>query len=230
MKLRLFALLALALSACSPGNAPAPTDPAFGKAVRDYLIANPEVIEDAQKALAQKKQLALFEAAIADKEDPAIGAKNAKVTVVEFFDYRCPYCEHAVDWVLNQPKANKDVRVVFKEMPFLTPVSYEASQAALAANKQGKYAAMHLALMRTPELSSTSIDKAAQTAGVDVKRMRQDMEKVSVIEHLTRVKKLSESARVESTPTFLVNGILIAGFDEKALDAAISKALSDSKS
>ncbi|MET0546827.1 MAG: thioredoxin domain-containing protein [Caulobacterales bacterium] len=224
MKSRLFPIIALALAACSPGKAPAPTDPAFGKAVHDYLVANPEVIEEAQKALAEKKQLALFKIAVADKEDPFIGQKNAKVTVVEFFDYRCPYCEHAVDWVLKQPKVNKDVKVIFKEMPFLTPASVEASQAALAANKQGKYAAMHLALMRSPQLDSAAIDKAARTAGVDIKRMRKDMETVSVIEHLTRVKKLSESAKVESTPTFLVNGVLVAGFDQKALDAAIKKA------
>lgn len=230
MKLRLFAALAIVLAACSPGGqAPAPTDPAFGKAVRNYLLTNPEVIEEAQKALAEKKQLALFKSAAADKDDPFIGKKDAKVTVIEFFDYRCPYCVHAADWVLAQPAKNKDVKVVFKEMPFLTKESYEASQAALAANKQGKYAEMHRALMHvaSSDLSSPSIDKAAQKAGVDVKRMRRDMDSQQVIEHLDRVKKLSESAKVESTPTFLVNGILVAGFDEKGLNAAIEKALKE---
>jgi len=230
MKSRLFAALAFVLTACSPGGAkaPAPTDPAFGAAVRNYLLANPEVIEEAQKALAEKKQLALFKSAVADSDDPFIGKRNAKVTIIEFFDYRCPYCMHAADWVLQQPAKNKDVRVVFKEMPFLTKESYEASQAALAANKQGKYAGIHRALMHTTgELNSASIDKAAQSAGVDVKRMRRDMDSVAVIEHLNRVKKLSETAKVESTPTFLINGILVAGFDEKALDAAIEKALKE---
>ena len=230
MKLRVFAGLALILTACSPaGETPAPTDPAFGQAVRNYLLSNPEVIEDAQKALAEKKQLALFKSAITDKDDPFIGKRDAKVTVIEFFDYRCPYCVHAADWVLQQPGKNKDVRVVFKEMPFLTKESYEASQAALAANKQGKYAAMHRALMdvASSDLSSASIDKAAQKAGVDVKRMRRDMDSKDVIEHLDRVKNLSQSAKVESTPTFLVNGVLVAGFDEKALNAAIEKALKE---
>jgi protein-disulfide isomerase len=231
MTSRFLLLLAFALAACSPaGKAPAPVDPAFAKAVHDYLIANPEVIEEAQKALADKKQIALFNEAISDKADPYIGRKDASITIVEFFDYRCPYCEHAVDWTLQQPKANEDVRVIFKEFPILSEASLEASKAALAANKQGKYPAMHRALMKTPgALTSELIDQAALSSGVNVKRMRNDMESPDVIAHLKRISKLAYSGKVESTPTFLVNGVMVTGSDEKALNEAIKLAREKNK-
>ena len=114
--------------------------------VKDYLIANPEVIVEAMEALQQKEQLAEVEktrnaiksakdALINDPRDVSIGPKDAKVTIVEFFDYNCGYCKRAVPDIQNILKNDTKVRFVFREMPILGPTSMTAAQWALAAQK-----------------------------------------------------------------------------------------------
>src|SRR6202008_4197318 len=97
---------------------------------------------DKASAALSSRQRDIFD----DPDAPVAGNPKGDVSVVEFFDYRCPYCkqvEPALEALLGQ---DKKLRFVYKEFPVLGPDSVTAARAALAAHKQGKYDAMHRAL------------------------------------------------------------------------------------
>src|ERR1700743_1360474 len=79
---------------------------------------------------------------------PSIGAPQADITIVEFFDYACPYCKAIEPRLEALVQHDKGIKLVLKEFPILTKQSMIASRMALAAVKQGKYAPFHLAMMR----------------------------------------------------------------------------------
>ena len=130
--------------------------------VQEYLLTHPDIIVqmsnrlDAQQASAEQKARddALFELGPAALVDPkvafVVGPADAKVTVAEFFDYRCPHCKATLGAVRNLIDSGLNVRVAFIERPILTPDSHMAAQAAVAARRQeGKYLPFHVALMET---------------------------------------------------------------------------------
>jgi protein-disulfide isomerase len=226
------------LPACS--NAGSMSDADFGKRVKDYLLENPETLVEALQAYEKKQaedrttQLAQLARENADAlyktaGDPSIGPANAKVTVVEFFDYRCGYCKRSVNWVQALPKANRDqVRVVFKELPIFGGVSETAALAALAASKQGKYNDMHLALMRienNDDLTDAAIDAAARSVGINVTKMRADMASDDVKKQLGEMMALGQALQVGGTPGFFVGDKHIEGANTSAVEKAINEAL-----
>lgn len=187
--------------------------------VREYLVANPEVLDEAIGVLRARQEQQRRVAMETDPRHFAVGPKDAKITIVEFFDYRCPYCKASLDWVMKTVRTRKDVRVVFKEYPVLGPASLEASKAAIATIKQGKYLAFHQALMASKgELNSKLIDDTARRVGVDVGRMRKDMADPAIAKLIDDNHDLGAQARVEGTPAFMVNGEWVHGADFATLD------------
>ncbi|MEO1189060.1 MAG: thioredoxin domain-containing protein, partial [Pseudomonadota bacterium] len=190
------AATAIALTpACAQESVNTADKEAIEKIVYDYIMENPEVIEDALIALSEKRaaeEAALAMAAIADNQDAlinnaadySIGPADAPVTVVEFFDYRCGFCKRSAQWATELPeKYDNQVRVVFKEFPILSTESEKAALAAIAAGKQDKYIEMHMALMELDNGSGfgpEQIDAAAESIGVDVAMMRADMKSIEV--------------------------------------------------
>jgi protein-disulfide isomerase len=234
-------IVLLLVQACSAQGKTSPGDKAeIEKIVKEYLLANPEVIEEALIALSEKERLAQAELAAsnirtqaaalyATPTDYAIGPADAKVTVVEFFDYRCGFCKKSTDWVQGLPAAyDNQVRVVFKELPIFGGISETAALAALAAGKQNKYNAMHMALMNVDsnsDLTDKQIDALAQKAGINVVKMRADMRGLDVQKQLAAMKTLGQSLNVGGTPGFFVGETMIEGANTEAVDAAIKKAL-----
>ncbi len=240
-------LLAVAMTgvllapACA--EAPSSTERAeIESIIKDYLIDNPEVIEEALIALQAKRETdaaVSAQAAIsehsdnlyADASSPFVGAEDAEITVVEFFDYRCGYCKRSTDWVRNMPtKFDGKVRVVYKELPIFGGVSETAALAALAAHKQDKYVEMHTGLMaikNNNDLTEKSIDSVAKEAGLNVKKMRADMESMAIQQQLADMKSLGRSLNVDGTPAFFVNDTRIVGADQNGLYAAIEKQLAN---
>jgi protein-disulfide isomerase len=187
--------------------------------VKDYLVKNPVVLEEAMTALETKKAGDRLASIMNDPRRFSTGPKDAKVTIVEFFDYRCPYCHAARDWTSAQMKARKDVRWVFVEFPILGPNSLEASRAAVASIKQGKYLPFHDALMASKsELSATDIDAIAKQAGLDVPRMRRDMEDPAIMALLQEDQELAAAEKVTGTPAFLINGKWFSGYQPDEMD------------
>jgi protein-disulfide isomerase len=238
-------VLTLAVAACAPPAPPpaasvtpvevpkgplnAEQDAQVRAIVRDYLVKNPEVLEEMQAAL-EVKRAAATHARLAPKleRDPrkfAVGPANSKITVVEFFDYRCPYCKVAFDWTQASMKANKDVRYVFVEFPILGPNSLEASKAAIASMKQGRYLPFHDAMMRAKgDLNSSQIDQLAKSAGIDVVRMRRDMNDPAIMVLLQEDQDIAAAEKINATPTFLINGQLFSGFQPDEMDKALKAA------
>ena len=135
---------ALALIACGQGAESASAQEDWSRedieqVVRAYILENPEIIEEAlielQRRAREREQQALFEGVAAasaelaqDPRDPVAGAENPEVTIVEFFDYKCPYCRVTNDWVATALAEHGDeVRFVFKEFPVLGPESEQAA-------------------------------------------------------------------------------------------------------
>jgi protein-disulfide isomerase len=194
--------------------------------VREYLLANPDIIVqmsnrlDAQQNAADQKARddALFDVGgmptlLDPKVAYVVGPSDAKVTVAEFFDYRCPHCKASLSAVKSLMDSGIKVRVAFIERPILTPDSHLAALAAVASRKQeGKYLPFHLALMETTgEFTKERIADIARTVGLDVAQLEKDMADPSVAESINQSTDLANRLRFNGTPTFVINDRIIMG-------------------
>ena len=196
---------------------------AIREVVRNYLVSHPEVLMEAIQALQEKQQAAekdLRQKALVthrreldqDAASPVAGNPKGNVTIVEFFDYRCPYCKSVSDRMFDTVKDDGNVRYVFKEFPILGPESVFAAKAALAARKQGKYVEFHRALMAVRgALDESAVMTLAKTVGLDAKRLREDMDGRDIAESLERNLKLAQALKIDGTPAFVVGDQLIPG-------------------
>ena len=208
--------------------------------VREYILANPEIVEEALLALTEKEKAAeagaLREAILANQDklynlegDFSTGPADAPITVVEFFDYRCGFCKRSAEWVSALPETyDGEVRVVFKELPIFGGISESAARAALAAGRQGLYLDMHMALMRVTsneELTEEKIDALAREVGVDVARMRADMDSESVTAQLDAAGELAEALNVRGTPGFFIGDEAVEGANIPLIQKIIDRRL-----
>jgi protein-disulfide isomerase len=230
----LAALLLASLSAAGPLAAAEPTP-----ADVDYLNAHPEVIIDAIQKYQDKQaaaQAAKARASIAelqgdllkDPASPVGGNPDGDVTIVEFFDYRCPYCKAVAPDLAKALAADGRVRLIYKEFPILGPASVTASKAALAARAQDKYIPFHEKLIAYKgNLDDAKILELAADVGLDVTRLKADMETADVKDAINRNYKLAEKLDIQGTPAFVIGNELLPGaasVDE--LTAAVKRARS----
>lgn len=227
---RLFALLCLALfaaPAASAQNFNGQEQAEIRAIVREYLVRNPEVLREALDALADRNNAERWQQIRSDRRDFSIGPADAAVTIVEFYDYRCAYCHAAMQWVIDLTRTRRDIRVVFKELPILSDASMEAARAALAARPQGRYLQFHQALMSFPldrELTTAEIDGIARRSGIDVTRMRRAMEDPEITAILEQNRAHAIDYNITGTPGFVINGELIPGFNQPALETRLREA------
>lgn len=192
--------------------------------IKEYLLANPEVLLDAQKALEEKMeqlQAAKTKSALKENADdilnsstaPVAGNPKGDVTIVEFFDYNCGYCRRSFDEIASVIKKDENVRFVFKELPIIDPTaSPGAAKVALAADKQGKYLEIHRALMEGQgSASEQSALAKAKSLGLDMDKLKADMESPDIQKELDRVLELAKKLNVGGTPFFLVGDHIVAG-------------------
>lgn len=244
-RLLVLAFSVLTLAACSKagGKSAAADDPAFRKQVVAYLAEHPDAIQEGINAY-QDKQHGVVMAKAAQmigqhreqiERDPHdfVANPDGKITVVEFFDYRCPYCKAALPQLRDLIVANKDVRFVFKEFPILPDadgrvgVSLRASEAAFAAAKAGKYLEVHDAMMSARPLDDAGIAAALKANGLDPKLASAD----DVADHhIQDVRQLAQTIGASGTPTFIVGDQMIEGNRMDQLTAAIAAARKSAKS
>ncbi len=206
---------------------------ALGKAIREYLVANPEVLVEAMqeyerrqdsqrdaaagKAIQENKQELLN-----DPETPVAGNPQGDVTIVEFSDYQCPYCKRAHTAVKSVVAADGKVKLVYKELPILGEASKIAAIAALAAVKQGKHLSFHDALMEyNGKLDSDRIFEIAGSVGIDVAQLKKDMDDPNIKKIIERNLALASALGVRGTPAFVVGNQFVPG----AVDADTLKQL-----
>lgn len=217
------------------------SDKAFGERVRTYLLSHPEVLEEAFERLQSKQEAdkqALASGAIAshrqalehDPRDPVLGNPNGTVTVVEFSDYRCPFCKAAEPEVEKLLAEQKDVRLVIKEFPIIdwedqSHLSRDAARVVLATLPQGKYAAVHRAMLaQKAKLEDTVVNETLLGVGIDVAKARALASDKAIDAQLADTYKLAHELGVDGTPGFVVGDTLIAGAQMDALRTAIAAA------
>jgi protein-disulfide isomerase len=221
--------LALSLAGCQKAD-----DAAFGKRVHAYLLEHPEVIREAVQKLNEKEQLAAAKASSAAvgkyraqlERDPRdfVANPNGKITVVEFFDYRCGYCKVAAPEVVKLIQDNPDVRFVFKELPIFGEVSDTAARIALTAPAKAKGLDLYSRWMEDKGLDEAGLDRHLREVGLDPAATRQAAQNPAITRHIADTRTLAQALKIEGTPAFIVGDVLIPGADMNALRVAITQA------
>ena len=192
------------------------------KIIRDYLLENPELLVEVMEELERRRQkLATSQAERRLEENQAeiyqskydfVTNPDGEVPFVEFFDYQCGYCKRAHASVMKIRSQRRDVRFIFKEFPILGPVSTYSSRAAIASRQQGKYVEYHDALMNhRGKLTEEVVLKIAQGVGLDVRRLKADMERPEVQEAIDATLALASVMNIRGTPTFIIGKALSPG-------------------
>ncbi len=192
---------------------------AIHKIIHDYLIANPEVLMEVNDELQKKLQ-----AKIAERRKPllkqlyaskpATSVGSGDVTVVEFFDYNCSVCRHAFKDIQKLQAADKNVRIVFLEMPIFED-SAPLVKASIASAKQGKYFEYHQAMiMQKGRLTEADALRVAKEVGLDVEQLKKDMNAPETEKTMQDNLRMAEALGVNGTPAFFVGDINIPGAPE----------------
>jgi protein-disulfide isomerase len=205
--------------------------------VHEYILRHPEVLIDSVRAHQERERIAaqqrsrgailakrreLFE----DEASPVAGKAGASIRIVQFFDYNCGYCRRVSPTVAKLLEERADVQVVFRELPILGPDSHMAARGALAARKQGAYLAFHRALMdlKSPA-TAAAIEETAGKLGLDIARLKADMDSPEVQAVLAENQRLAAAIGVRSTPSFVIGSELVSGaIDLGKFHALIAKA------
>ncbi len=146
-----------------------------------------------------------------DSSSPVLGPQDAEINIVEFFDYRCPYCK-VLKAILFELKEERPVRIIYKEWPILSDSSKLAARAALGAANQGKYFEFHSQLMKAGFLTTEGyVRNMAAKYGVDTEKLLKDMQGPEITAALERNAALAVELGVIGTPTLVVGRTIIQG-------------------
>ena len=198
----------------------------FDRRIQDYLMTHPEVIiQSVQELEVRKQREALNDAQDAlksraeeifrDSAAPVGGNVQGDVTLVEFFDYNCPYCRRMAPVLIEAENADPQLRIAFKEFPILGPGSEFAARAALASQRQGRYEEFHHALMGAKEkVDETLVLATAASLGLDVNRLKSDMQDPAIQATIDRNMALATALRITGTPGFIIGDQIVRGATE----------------
>jgi protein-disulfide isomerase len=194
--------------------------------IKDYLMANPEVIRDVLTELERKQKVdeeAARVKAISDlapqlfnsPRQAVLGNPNGKITLVEFFDYNCGYCKKSLDDIAKLLKEDPDLRLVIKDFPVLGPGSVEAAEIATAMRNQAKgdkYWQYHAKLLATRgQVGKAQALAAARDAGADMDRLARDAASPETHASLQEVMTVADKLQLTGTPTFVLADEVIVG-------------------
>ena len=189
----------------------------------EAILENPEIIRQAITLLQQRdeassatqvqallsEQRTLLER---DPNAPVIGNNKGDVTVIEFFDYNCPYCKRAWSELNTVMAQDPDVRVVLREWPILGEASVYATRASLAARKQGRYVEFHNALMASKgRAQPASVMAIAKSVGLDTAQLKVDMKSPEIDEHIETSMRLARALNFSGTPAYIIGDALAPG-------------------
>lgn len=216
----------------APSTAPAqsfspPQRIEIEKIIKDYLIAHPEVLQEAMAELEKRHQTAEADkarAAVASNADKlfnsqrhvVVGNPKGDVTLVEFFDYNCGYCKRALLDLVDMMKSDPNLRVVLKEFPVLGPPSVEAAQVGVAVRMQDKTGKKYLDFHQKLLTGRGAIDKAraiavAKEVGIDVARLEKDLGSEEVRVSLEESFRLAEALGLNGTPSYVIGNDIVIG-------------------
>lgn len=222
------ALTLLLLLLAAPALAQPLTAPQRAEIVgilRDALRTDPSILRDAiaalqaddakREATAQQDMIALLSDKLVDPADPVLGNPFADVTIVEFYDTRCPYCRRMLPTHAALLTADSKVRIVFKDLPILGNASQLESRALLAAQRQGGYFKLQEVVMRdgVPPTRDT-LRAQAEALGLDGPRLLRDLDDPAIKARLDANLALARQLGIQGTPALIVGKKLFAGMVE----------------
>ena len=213
------------------------SEDAFERRVRSYLLKRPEVIIEAVRRLEGRQQAAEQADAqtvvkkraddiFRDADSPIGGNPQGDVSLVEFFDYNCPYCRRVAPVMAEAEATDPKLRIVYKEFPILGPNSTFAAKAGLAVHRQGKYIVFHQALMQgRGSVDEARVLEVAAKVGANVERMKADMNDPAIETAIARNLALAQALRINGTPGFVIGEQILRGAtDLKTLQRLIREA------
>jgi len=194
------------------------------RVVRDYVLANPELIPQAMQKLQERVSAKAVAASRGAIEQPYAGAwignPKGDVTLVEYYDYNCGYCRAILPTLQKLVEQDPQLRIVFKELPVLSEQSRVAARAALAAAQQNRFKPFHDALYAAGPVSDATIAAAGRTAGVNVAAIPRDAD-ATIRRNLDVAAKLG----ITGTPSWVVGDQVMTGaLPIDQLQAAIVRA------
>lgn len=186
-------------------------DPSILNAAIDrmQMAQEEENIKKASESISKNKT-DLF----SDPTSPTVGAADADVTIVEFFDYHCGYCKQALKSVSQLLEKDKKIRIVFKEYPILSEDSIYASKAALAVNRiaKDKYFDFHKAMFDVKgAINETVVLDTAKKLGIDTARLKTELTNPELTNILDKDRKLGADIGVQGTPAFIIGNNFYPG-------------------
>lgn len=216
----------------------------IGAYIKEYLIANPEIMLDVQDALEKKQQAARLakattavdenkEALFSSQYDMTLGNPKGDVTIVEFYDYNCGYCKHALSDMDAILAKDKNVRFVLKEFPILGPESLAAHKVSDAFRKIApeKYGDFHRALLGAKgRASEDSAIEVATSLGVGEADIRAMMAKSPNDASVQEAYALATSLGITGTPSYIVgNEAVFGAIGEEAIEQKVANVRSCGK-
>lgn len=198
--------------------------------VREYILANPEILPEAIERLRAKEASRQVAAAGDDVFVPfpgaVLGNPAGKTTLVMFSDFACGYCRSSMKDVDALIAENPDLKVVIRELPIIAPTSPLASRWGLAAAEQGRFADFHRAMFATGRTDQASIDAAARAAGLDLERARRFIDDPRVRAEIEANLAFARGLQLAGTPAWVVGDQLLTGAVGKD---ALAKAIAEEK-
>lgn len=185
-------------------------------------VDNSDIVKAELEKAAAQAAAARGSALLRDPGSPVLGNPQGDVTLVKFTDYQCSFCKAADPRIEKLVADDSKVRVVVKEFPVLGPMSLVAAKAALASQKQGKYAAYHQAMMGyRGRLTEADIFTMAGKVGLNVDKLKADMESPEVTDQIIATFDLARALKISLTPGYIVNATVLSGVSAKTSSAAI---------
>lgn len=192
--------------------------------VREYLLENPEILREMadrlktkDEARAESERSKVFKSAaseVYDSDDQVVlGDPKGDVTIVEFFDYNCGYCKHALADTEELLKSDKKVRLVLKEFPVLSQDSVDAARVAVVVAKQApdKYFDFHRKLLSADGADGATAIGIARDLGLDAEKLSANLADPGIESTLQNVQKLARSLGINGTPTYVIGDRVIPG-------------------
>jgi protein-disulfide isomerase len=190
--------------------------------VRDAMRQDPSILreaittlqadEAARERAGSRDALTAMRDKLATPADPVGGNAKGDVTIVEFFDVRCPYCKKLEPEMAQFLAGDKKVRLVYKDLPILGPASTLGAKALLAAHRQNAYEKFRDAVMKGPsDITPAGLEALAKKQGLDWAKMSHDMEDPAIRQQLDDNLALAHTLKIEGTPALIVGDELIPG-------------------
>lgn len=218
----LAALIALLTITASPAFAAGHDDERIKELAIEAILESPEIISQAIEILQERERnrqqldirqkVELYRQELEyDPNAPVLGNVEGDITLIEFFDYNCPYCKSVAPDLLTLIEEDPGIRLVYREWPILGEDSVFAARAALAAREQGRYEELHWALMSLRRATKESVLAAADELGIDIEKLQSDMLDEQVSAHIELSMRLANVIGLTGTPAFILGDRIVPG-------------------